>query len=331
MVGDMHAIGLRRRAMLGAGAVACLSNALPAGAQGVNRLKRIGWLDFSSAAENLGVFKQALKSRGWIDGKTSQFEYRGAEGKLALLAAAAAELVRLPADVIVVPGSQEALAAQQATKTTPVVLAGLDDPVSLGLIESLARPHSNVTGLAIARGELVAKVLSLMREQFPRAATAGVLWDNTDPDLKRLVDQLHAAAASLRLTLRSVAVKHHTEVEGAMVSLRDQGAQFIVVPGSRMLVPRWLADLSQRHKLPLASDWPAYAYEGGLMSYSADWFTVFAQVAGFVDRILKGHGPADLPVELPTKYRLVINSKTAQSLGFSLASSLMLRADYIVE
>ena len=305
--------------------------ALPSRAQRPSRLQRVGWLDFSSAGENLGVFKQALKARGWVEGKTSQIEYRGAEGVPALLATAAAELVRLPADVIVVPGSQEAIAARQASKTTPIVMAGLDDPVGVGLVESLARPRSNVTGLATDRGELVAKVLSLMREQSPRSTTAGVLWDNTDSGLARVIEQLRAASASLNLTLRIIGVKHHTEVEAAVTSLRTQGAQFMVVPGSRMLVARWLADLSQQHKLPMASDWPAYAYEGGLMSYSADWFSVFSQVAGFVDRILRGDKPADLPVELPTKYRLVINAKTAQAMGIGIARSLALRADYVVE
>lgn len=314
-----------------AGVVSCLPLAPPSHAQGRTGLRRIGWLDFGSTAENLGVFKQALRSRGWIEGRTSQFEYRGADGNLAVLAAAARELLQLPADVIVVPGTQEALAARQVTKTAPIVMAGVDDPVGLGLIESLARPRSNVTGLATSRGELAAKVLSLMREQFPRAATAGLLWDNNDPDLKRMPDQLQAAAATLRLTLRRIGVRHHTEVESALTALRQQGAQFVVVPGSRMLVPRWLGDLSQQMKIPLASDTPAYAYEGGLMSYSADWFTVFAQVAGFADRILKGDKPADLPVELPTKYRLVVNAKTAQSLGLSLSPQMLLRADYVVE
>lgn len=320
-----------RRMHLLAGVVVCLSRFRPSFAQGRAGLRRIGWLDFGSTAENLGVFRQALRSRGWIEGRTSHFDYRGAEGNPALLAAVARELVQLPADVIVVPGTQEALTARQVTRVTPIVMAGLDDPVGLGLIESLARPRGNVTGLATSRGELAAKVLSLMREQFPRAATAGLLWDNTDPDLKRMPEQLQAAAATLHLALRRIGVGHHTEVEAALSALRQQGAQFVVVPGSRMLVPRWLGDLSQQMKIPLASDTPAYAYEGGLMSYSADWFTVFAQVAGFVDRILKGDKPAELPVELPTKYRLVVNAKTAQALGLSLSAQMLLRADYVVE
>jgi putative tryptophan/tyrosine transport system substrate-binding protein len=320
-----------RRCLLGAFAGGWIGSPGLTGAQPAAKLSRIGWLDFSSSAENLGVFVQSVKARGWVDGKTFKLEYRGANGQAVQLAAAAAELVRLPADVIVVPGSVEAVAARKATSTTPLVMAGIDDPVGLGLIETLARPGGNVTGLATARGELSAKLLSLLREQFPRATTGAVLWDSTDPDHRYIVGHLQSAARALSLGLNLSQVRHHSEVEPAFAAIKKQGNQLLVIPPSAMLVPRWVADLALKHGLPLASTSPAYAYEGGLMAYSADWQTVFAQVAGFVDRILKGEKPAGLPVELPTRYKLVINARTAQALGVAIAPGILLRADHVVE
>lgn len=324
-----RAMTVRRRDVV-IGAAWCGAG-LPASAQTARALRRIGWLDFSSAAENLGVFHKAIRKRGWVDGSTYRLEYRGADGSANELANRAAELVRLPCDVIVVPGSLEAVAARKATTTVPVVMAGIDDPVGLGLVDGLARPGGNITGLATARGELSGKLLSLLREQFPRVASGAVLLDASDADHRYIVGHLQSAARTLGLTLNVVSVKHHTEVEPAFVAIKKHGSQLLVVPPSAMLIPRWIADLALKHGLPLASTSPGYAYEGGLMAYSADWHTVFAQVASFVDRILKGDKPAELPVELPTKYRLVINAKTAQALGVTIASSLRLRADYVVE
>jgi putative ABC transport system substrate-binding protein len=320
-----------RRSLVGAVAGAWLATPGLGSAQPAVKLSRIGWLDFSSSAENLGVFVQAIKARGWVDGKSFKLEYRGAEGLAAKLAAAAAELVRVPVDVIVVPGSVEAVAARKATTATPVVMAGIDDPVGLGLIASLARPGGNVTGLATARGELSAKLLSLLREQFPRATAGAVLWDSTDPDHRYIVTHLQSAARTLGLGLNLHQVKHHSEVKPAFAAIKKQGNQLLVIAPSAMLVPRWVADVALENGLPLASTSPAYAYEGGLMAYSADWQTVFAQVAGFVDRILKGENPADLPVELPTKYKLVINARTAKALGVAIAPGILLRADHVVE
>lgn len=323
----LSALLLRRRALF---ATAAWIAAAPLRAQTAAAPKRVGWLDFASAAENLGVFRKMMRSRGWSDEKW-RLEYRGAGGIAAELEAAALALVRLPCDVMVAPGSLEAVAARKASKTVPIVFAGVDDPVGLGLVESLARPRGNVTGLAAARVELSGKVLSLLREQFPRAASGAVLTDAGDADHRRIVDHLQAAARTLQLALNVVSVKAHTDVEPAIAAMRKQGNQLLVVMPSAMLVPRWVADLALKYALPLASTSPAYAYEGGLMSYSADWHTVFAQLASFVDRILKGDKPGELPVELPTKYRLVVNAKTAQSLGVAIAPAVQLRADHIAE
>lgn len=320
-----------RRAFMWACAVGGGAWPLAGGAQPAGKVKRVGWLDASSFGENLGVFMLSMKARGWVEGTSFKFEYRGADGSPEKLADAAAELVQLRVDVVVAPSSAEALAAQRASATTPIVMVGVDDPVGLGLVRSLGRPGTNVTGLSTARGELSGKLLSLLREQFPRATSAGVIWDATDPDLRHVVGHLQSAATTLGMTLQVSKVQHHSEVEPAIVALHKAGQRLLVVPPSPMLVPRWLADLSRGRGMALASTSPAYAYEGGLMSYSADWRTVYQQLAAFVDRILKGEKPSELPVELPTKYKLVLNNQTARELNLALAASLKLRADHVVE
>lgn len=320
-----------RRAFVSAVAAGALGAPRWAPAQPAATLHRIGWLDASSSGDNLGIFVQAIKSHGWVDGKTFKVEYRGADGRLDRLAAVAAELARLPVDVMVAPGTSEAVAARRATASIPIVITGVDDPVARGLVASLARPGGNVTGLATARGELSSKLLSLLREVLPRATSVGVLADATDSDHASVVGHLQAAARALGLTLYLAQVRRHTEVEAAIATLKKQGSQMLVVPMSSMLIPRWIADLSVKYSLPLASTAPGYVYEGALMSYAADWEAVFDQVAGFVDRILKGDKPADLPVELPRQFKLIVNAKTARVLGITLPQSITLRADNVIE
>ena len=295
------------------------------------KIHRIGWLDYSSSAENLGIFVQAMSRRGWIQGRTFSVEYRGGEGKIERLATVAAELVRLPADVIVAPGTAEALAAKKATSLIPIVMTGVDDPVERGLVASLARPGENITGLANAGKELNGKLLSLLRELIPRASSVAVLWDSTDPDHRMILGHLQVAARTLGVSLNAVQVQRYTEIEPAFAAIKKQGNQMLIVPLSDMLVPRWIADLALKYGLPLASTSPGYAYEGGLMAYTDDWKAVFDRVATFVDRILKGAKPADLPVELPTRFKLIVNAKTARTLGLTIPPSIMVRADSVIE
>lgn len=299
-------------------------------AQPVGKVFRIGWLDFSSAAENLGIFEQAMAARGWVSGKTYRIEYRGGEGKVERLLTIADELVRLPVDVLVAPGTPEAIAAKKATGSVPIVIVGVDDPVERGLVGNLARPGANITGLANAGKDLNAKMLSLFREIVPRATSVVVIWDSGDPAHRVVVSQLDAAAKSLGLKLNAVQVQRHTDIEPAFASVRKQGNPMVVVPPSSMLIPRWTADLALRNGLPLASTSAGYAYEGGLLAYSEDWNAVFDRVAALVDRILKGAKPGDLPVELPAKFKLVVNARTAHALGLTIPASILLRADHVI-
>jgi putative ABC transport system substrate-binding protein len=297
-------------------------------AQPAAKLHRIGWLDYSSAAENLGIFVQEMTALGWQEGKTFRIEYRGGEGRGEHLSAVAAELVRLPADLIVAPGTPEALAARKATTAIPIVMAGVDDPVDRGLVASLARPGGNVTGLANARRELSGKLLSLLHEIFPRATSVAVLWDSIDPVI---LGYIQAAAKTLGVAVNAVQVQRYAEVEPAFAAIKKQGNPMMIVPPSSLLNSKWVADLALKHGLALASIAPGYVYDGGLIAFTDDWHAVFARVAAFVDKILKGAKPADLPVELPTRFKLIINGKTAQTLGVAIPQSILLRADQVIE
>lgn len=300
-------------------------------AQSSTTIRRIGWVDYSSSAENLGVFVQALAARGWHEGKNFKIEYRGGEGKVERLAAVSAELARLPVDLIVAPGTSEALAARKATNSIPIVMTGVDDPVERGLVASLARPGGNVTGLASTGEELSGKLLSLLRELFPRASGMAALLDSGIPEHRAIRTDLEGGARKTGVPLDLVQVQRHTEVEPAIAAIRKRGIQVIVVPFSVMLVPAWVADLALKNGLALASTSPAYVYEGGLMAYANDWEAVFDRAANIVDRVLKGAKPADLPVELPTKFKLIMNAKTAGALRVTIPTSILLRADHVIQ
>jgi putative ABC transport system substrate-binding protein len=301
-------------------------------AQTGGRVVQIGWLDLSSAGENLGVFIQAMGARGWAEGKAFRLVYRGGEGKADRLAAVTMELVRMPVDAIVAPGVAETAAAKRATSTIPIVMAGVDDPVERGLVASLARPGGNVTGLAAARGELSGKLLSLVREIVPKAPSVALLADANDAGLRADRANYEAAARALGVAIVLLAVSRHSEVEPGLAAFRKQGGRLLVVIASSMLIPRSIADLALKYELALASTDPSYIYEGGLLAYAEDWNAVFERTAMFVDRVLKGARPADLPVELPTKFKLIVNAKTARALGgLVIPQSILVRADHVVE
>jgi putative ABC transport system substrate-binding protein len=321
---------MRRRELIAA-VLASACAPLNLTAQPVAKPHRIGWLDYSSAAENLGIFVQAMTALGWQEGKTFRIEYRGGEGRGEHLSAVAAELVRLPADLIVAPGTPEAVAARKATNVIPIVMAGVDDPVDRGLVASLARPGGNVTGLANARRELSGKLLSLLREIFPRATSVAVLWDSTDPESRVILGYIQAAAKTLGVTVNALQVQRYAEVEPAFAAIKKKGNPMMIAPPSSMLNSKWVADLALSQGLALASIAPGYAYDGGLIAFTDDWRAVFDRVAAFVDKILKGGKPADLPVELPTRFKLIINGKTARTLGVAIPQSITLRADHVVE
>jgi putative ABC transport system substrate-binding protein len=314
--------------------LACaLAAAVPgvATAQVERTRRRIGWLDFSSSGANLGSFEKSMAARGWIKGETFGIDYRGAEGSVERLAVVTNELIRIPADVIVAPGIAEALAAKNTTRSLPVVMAGVDDPVARGLVASLARPGRNITGVALARRERSGKLLSLVRELGPGPSRVAVLIDSADADHRAILGDLRVAARVVGVTLNAVEVEQYTDIEPAFATIKRQGSRFLVVPTSSMFVPRWIADLALTNKLAVVSMSASYAYEGGFIACSDDWNAVFERVATFVDRILRGAKPQALPVELATKFRVIVNAKTARALKLNVPSSLLAQADAILE
>lgn len=295
------------------------------------RNARIGWLELNASADNLGIFEQAMARRGWTRGTTFSLEYRSGEGKPERLASVCADLVRLPVDVIVAPGAAEVLAAKSATKSIPIVMARVDEPVARGLFGSFAQPGRNVTGVASARRELNARLLSLVHELAPRVSRVAVLWDSTDPGHRDTLADLRVAARKVNVSLNAVDVQQYTDVEPAFATIKRQGNKVLVVPWSSMLVPRWIADLALTHGLALASTSPGYVYDGGLIACTDDWNAVFDRVAAFVDKILKGARPTELPVEVSAKFKLIVNAKTARTLKLAIPQSILVHADAVID
>jgi len=324
----LRALYVDRRKFLGR-ALGTLCAPSVAAAQAVSAY-RIGWIDLSSAAEKYGMFEHEMAGIGSPNGQTFTLAYRSGDGRIDRLPSLAAELVRSGVDAIVAPGVPEVLAAKNATKTVPIVMAGVDDPVARGLVASLARPGRNVTGVARARRELNANLLSVLHELSPDAHRIAVLLVSDDPDNALVLADLRAAARKLNVSLNAIDVREYTDVEPAFNAIKRQGNGAVVVSSNNMLVPRWIADLALTHGLVLASTSPGYAYEGGVIAYTEDWPGVFARVARFVDRILKGAKPGDLPVELPSKFKLIVNARTARSLKLTIPQSILARADAVI-
>lgn len=320
---------MRRREFVG-GVLAAWSVRNAAYAQS-ERLYRIGWLDLNSSTANVRAFEQALTARGWVRDKGFSLDYRGGDGRIERLATVTAELTRLPVDVIVAPGATEVAAARRATKSIPIVMAGVDDPVGRGLVASLARPGRNVTGVAGVRRELSGKLLGWVREIVPAKSRVAVLTVSTDADHRGIVDDLRVAARAMNVPLAAVDVTEYTDVEPAFATIKRQGNKALIVAPSTMLVPRWIADLALTHGLALASTSPAYAQEGGLIAYADDWSAMLDRVAAFVDRILKGARPESMQVEVPTKFSLIVNRRTARALKLTIPQSILARADSVID
>ena len=263
-------------------------------------------------------------------------EYRDAEGKVERLPALAPELVALNVDVIVAPGTPQALAAKQATRTIPIVFTAAGDPVTDGLVSSLARPGGNVTGLATLSPELVGKNLEQLQQAVPGASRVAILWqpggmgERTEKDMLKGVE---VTARALGVRPRFVEARGPADFDRAFSEMTRARAGTLTVVGSSMFVSerRRLVDLAAKHRLPAVYAQRAYVDVGGLMSYGPDVADLFRRAATYVDKILRGARPADLPIEQPTKFELLINLKTAKALGLTIPPSLLQRADQVIE
>ena len=327
-----------RRSFLGTLSGGLLAAPLAAEAQQTAKIARIGYLGTNRAANPTlyEALRQGLRDLGYEEGRNLVIEYRDAEGKIDRLPALAAELVALKLDIIVAPGTPQALAAKQATTTIPIVFTAASDPVPDGLVSSLARPGGNVTGLATISPELVGKGLEQIKRAVPEVTRLAVLWqpgalgERTNKDMLKEADTV---ARSLRVRLQFVEARAPADFDKAFSDATRVGAGALAVLPSSMFLSerRRLADLAAKNRLPAAYPQREFVHAGGLMSYGPNVADLFRRAAIYVDKILKGAKPADLPIEQPTKFELVINLKTAKALGLTLPPSLIGRADEVIE
>jgi putative ABC transport system substrate-binding protein len=312
-----------------------LSWPIAAAGQTPRKTPRVGYIIGSTleAGEHIfEAFRQGLREQGYIEGETIQLEVRWAEGRSERIPALVAELVDLNVDVLVVANSPAALAAKNATQTIPIVMfAG--DPVGLGLVGSLARPGGNVTGLSYFNAEITGKRLELMKELVPGLTRVAVLRNPTIASHAVFWQETEVAAGKLGITLGSLEVRRPEDFEAAFAAATRDKAQAILAFDDPLTIayrPRIVALAASSH-LPALYGFREFPDDGGLMSYGPSFVVLFRRAAAFVDKILKGAKPADLPVEQPTKFELVINLKTAKALGITVQPSLLARADAIIE
>jgi putative ABC transport system substrate-binding protein len=304
-------------------------------AQQPAKVPRIGFLTTPSptaAAYYLEAFREGLRELGYVEGKTIAIEYRFAEGRPERLPALAAELVRLKVDVIVTGGPPAPEDAKQATSTIPIVFAVAGDPVGEGLVASLARPGGNVTGLASIAAEVVGKQLELLKEVVPKISRVAVLLNPSHSAHPLMSRQAEGAARALGMQLH-ILQAGPAEIDAAFAAMRSQGVGgVLVLRGSLFLAQRrQIAALAAKNGLPAVYGTREEAEAGGLMAYGASLPLLYRRAATYVDKILKGAKPADLPVEQPTKFELIINLKTARALGLTIPQSLLGRADAVIQ
>ncbi len=316
-------------------ALGILSAPLAADVQPPPKVPRIGILwpsPISVIAHNLEAFRQGLRELGYVEGQNIAIEFRSAEGKWERLPDLAAELVRLKVDVIVA-NTPAALAAKQATRTIPIVMAVSGDPVGDGLVASLARPGGNVTGLSLMVPELGGKRLQLLKEVVPRASRVAVLWNPAVPFTGRVVREMEAAARVLGVQLQPLEIRAPEDIDRAFeAAIRGRASALNVVDDPLVFAHRArILALAAKSRLPAIYPWREFVDAGGLMSYAANLADSFRRAATYVDKILKGTKPADLPVEQPTRFELVINMKTARALGLTFPPSIMVRADQVIQ
>ena len=326
-----------RRAFIG-GAIA-FSTAPPAAeAQQAAKVARIGFLALNVAPNPHlpEAFRQGLRDLGYVEGRTVMIEYRDAKGKPERLPTLAAELVALKVDVILAGGTSQALAAKQVTRTLPIVFAQAGDPVASGLVTSLARPGGNVSGLSNLTSDLVGKHLELLKQAVPGVSRVAVLWrageigERTERDMLKGAE---VAGRALGVQLQFVEVRGPADIDGAFSDMTKARVGALTVLGSALFATerRRLVDLVTKNRLPAVYPWREFVDAGGLMSYGANIADLYRRAATYVDKILKGAKPADLPVEQPTTFELVINLKTAKALGLTIPQSVLGRADEIIQ
>ena len=310
---------------------------LAARAQQMGKVPRIGYLGSSSPSLEphfVEAFRQKLRELGHIEGENIAIEYRWAEGQDRRLPELATELVRLQPNVIVTAGTPGALAAMQATKTIPIVMASSGDPVGAGLVASLARPGGHVTGFTIVGPQIEGKRLELLKEAVPELSRVAVLWNPSNPALVSYFDTIENAGRTLRISLDPVAeVRRANELDNAFFAIASARPRALLVVADRFLLAhrKRIVEFAVAKRLPGMFPYREYVEAGGLMSYAPSNIELFRGAATYVDKILKGAKPGDLPVQEPTKLELIVNLKTSKAIGLTVPESFLLRADELIE
>jgi putative tryptophan/tyrosine transport system substrate-binding protein len=309
---------------------------LVAEAQQPGKVPRIGLLgggSASAAAGRIDAFRQGLRDLGYVEGKTIVIEQMWAEGKLDRIPALAADLVRLKVDAIVSAGPTVTRACKDANITTPIVMGFDDDPVGSGLVASLARPGGNITGLSSLSPGLSAKQLELLKEIIPRLSRVAVLGSLIHPGTAQSLKEMELAARAFKVQLHYFNVVEPNTIDTAFGAARKERADAVLVLTSVVTTTQRekIIDLAVKNRLPAIYFTAEWVEAGGLLAYGANFIDLFRRAAVYVDKILKGAKPADLPVEQPTKFELVINLKTAKALGLTIPQSVLSRADQVIE
>jgi len=331
-------IMLRSTALVATIGLGILAAPLAAEAQRAAKVPVVGYLHPGAASGSLvrlrvDEVRQGLRELGWVEGRNIAIEYRWAEGKFERFPDLAADLVRLKVDVIVTAGTEAALIAKRATSMIPIVMVDPGDPVASGLVASLAHPGGNATGLTTITPDLAAKRLQLLKEAVPKISRVAVLWNSALPAAEVALNEMQAAAVALGVELQSVKVQGPSEFENAFAAItKERTAALIVFPDPLTFIHRELiVNFAAKNRISAMSGAREFVDAGGLMSYGPNYPDMFRRAATYVDKILKGAKPADLPVEQPTRFELVINLKTAKALGLTIPQSILVRADQVIQ
>jgi len=305
-------------------------------AQQPARIPRIGILlgaSVSFYSARVEAFRQRLRELGYVEGKNISIEYRYAEGKPERLPDLAAELVRLKVDVIVTASGPAILAAKKASATIPIVFGAAADPVGDGLVSSLARPGGNITGLSLMAPDLDGKRLELLKEAFPKIARVAFLWVPGGTRGNRTLTDMEATAKALGLKLQSLEVRGLDDFESAFARAKREGTQALITTPHPLITTqqRQVLDFAAKNRLPAMYTASEFVEAGGLMSYAASNADLYRRAADFVDKILKGAKPADLPIEQPKKFEFIVNLKTAKQIGVTIPSNVLSRADRVIK
>jgi putative ABC transport system substrate-binding protein len=329
---------MRRRDFIALFSGAAAAWPLAARAQQASRMRRIGLLQGLAASDpdwqrRLAAFRQALQELGWVEGRNITIEARYADGKPERLAALASELVQARVDLIVTNAAQPVEAARSATSTIPIVMAAVGDALGAGYVASLARPGGNLTGLTLMATDQSAKRLELIKELSPGLARVAALWNGNASGHRLQMKEMEPAARVLGLALQSIPIQKADDIEAGLQSAQKSNAQAVVTMDDPMiqLNRARIVEIAMRQRVPVMGEFRAMAAAGALMSYGPNQIDLWRRSAAYVDKILKGAKPADLPVEQPTKFELVINLKTAKALGLDIPPKLLALADEAIE